>query len=78
MIIILVAYALVTWYSMRNDLAADGNLEIGFPYVFYKTSSGKVVSHPGFLARNFLIDLAILGGVIVVSLFTFRKISPKI
>lgn len=61
-LITLLIQAALTAIFMKNELPSDGFLEVGFPFIFYKSTNGKVFSTEGlgFAYRPFILDLVFL------------------
>lgn len=64
---VFIVFALVNMLSFQNNLASDGFLEIGFPFVFYRDYHGKIFDcqvELGFsiwrLLLNFSITLVVV------------------
>lgn len=69
-------FILVNTLSFRNNLANDGLLEIGFPWVFYRDCHGKMFDYQldlGFFYGAFFLDLLLTSFVCIIVSFIIKK-----
>jgi len=73
---IVVAFVILNVVFSCNQLASDGFLEVGFPFVFYREFNGKCFDcefEQGFLIWKFLMNLLLLIVVVFTAEFFLKK-----
>jgi hypothetical protein len=79
LVIILITYFIVTCLLIKDNSASDGLLEIGFPYLMYKSTEGKVVNAAGLgiQGKSILFNVLFLVGVMLVVYFLTKRVRQK-
>lgn len=67
-------FVIITFISIKNEAASDGDNEYGFPFVFYRYTDGKCNNcNQGFNLINLLLDILISFSVSGIIMLVFNK-----